>query len=141
MKLVRQIVLALGLIAAFICLTVFSSAEYPASNSNLKVTDDKLPLIGETFSGLDTILSYTDKIPLLKGAATTTETTTIVNHQIATTTKEADKKINNFLNKADIKGKEAELVNSVTTDSLKSVNFSDLFNRLKKALNRDWSRF
>ena len=140
MKFIRQIVLALGLLAAFICLTVLSSTEYSANNSNPKATNDKIPLISEAFSGLNTILSYTDKIPLLKGETATTTIKT-VNPQIATTTKEADKKINNILEKSDIKGKEAELVFDTTADSFKSITFSGLLDNLKKALNRDWFRF
>jgi len=140
MKLIRQIILALGLLAAFICLTVFSSTEYPANNSNSKAANDKLPFVSDAFSGLNTIISYTDKIPLLKVTAATTTIKT-VDSQIAPTVSETPQKINNILEKTDIKDKEAELIDGATIDSFRSFSFSDLLYRLKKVLNRDWSGF
>jgi hypothetical protein len=148
MKLVRQIVIALGLLAAFICLTVFSSTEYSPSHQgqadDLMTAGAKTPLVNNFFTGLERFFSVTDKIPLLKSPLATT---TITGADIKTANDLSDQVKNNLektdlsqLGKANIKQNGSKINVEIDVGGLASTTPSDFFDRIKKALSGDWSR-
>lgn len=135
MKLVRQIVLVLAFIAAFICLSVFSTVEYPANNPNLDATEDKLPLVKTFLANLDAILSLADKVPvkILPAAQTGNDYETKV-------IKEAYDKVTDVSNKTNITEKTTKQLFADTPGSTEFMDLDSFFNKIKNALSKDWFR-
>ena len=135
MKLIRQIVLLLAFVAAFICLSIFSTVEYPADNPNLNATEDKLPLVKNFLANLDTLLSLSDKVPVK-----VLPVTQIGDDYESKVIKEAYNKVNDTSDKTNITEKTTKQIFSDTASSTSSINLSNLFDRIKNALAKDWFR-
>lgn len=135
MKLVRQIVLVLAFIAAFICLSVFSTVEYPASNPNLDVTEDKLPLVKTFLANLDAVLSLADKVPVKVLPVAQTG-----NDYELRVIKEAYEKVNDVSNKTNITEKTTKELFNDTPGSTAFIDLDNLFGKIKDALSKDWFR-
>jgi predicted RNA-binding protein with RPS1 domain len=135
MKLIRQIVLLLAFISAFICLTVFSTVEYPADNPNLNATEDKLPLVKTFLANLDALLSLSDKVPVK-----VLPVTQIGDDYESRVIKEVYNKVNDTSDKTNITEKTTKQIFGETASSTAPIDLSNLFDKIKNALAKDWFR-
>ena len=133
MKLIRQIVLVIAFVAAFICLSVFSTVEYPADNPNLDLAEDKLPLVKTFLAGVDSVLSLADKFPLKVLPVTQTG-----NDYEAKVITEAYSKVHDTSNKTGSIEKTTEQLFGAASVSTGVMGFDNFFGKIKNALSKDW---
>jgi len=130
MGLIRRIVLALALVSAFICLSIFSASEYRADNVSLSSTEDKLPLVKIMLNDLGSLLRLADRIPAVSfkpGAQ--------INAAYDTDS------VQNAYNKiTNIKENSSSTPLDLASTSLRVVSDANIWQRLKEGLLKDWSR-
>ena len=137
MKFIRHIIIALAFIAVFIWVSVFYSTEYSGDKIDLSVTEDKSPAVKVALNGLSQLLSYADKIPMLNflpvakiGANYEIEATKDIYHDLKA----------NVENKYNVGEDVVSLAPVVVDSSIKSISWSDIVNKVKTALSKDWFR-
>lgn len=137
MKLIRQIIIGLAILAAFIIFSVFSIKEYTQEKTNLDSNEDKLPGVNVVLSSISSFLKWADKIPapeLLAVAKTEVEYNTEMAQDIYNN---ADHIVKNTpeINKENFKD-----LASITPENIKNTNWQDVFKKVKEALSKDWSQ-
>lgn len=137
MKFIRLIVVGLALLAAFACLSIFSTVTYTEEKTDLNSKEDKLPGVNIVLSSLSSFLHLADKIkapeflPIAK-------TEVDYNKEIAQDIYDnADMIVKNT---PEIKQENFQGLTSVTSETIKNTNWQELFKKVKDALSKDWSR-
>ena len=126
MKFIRHIIIALAFIAVFIWVSVFYSTEYSGDKIDLSVTEDKSPAVKVALNGLSQLLSYADKIPMLNFLPVAKD----IYHDLKA----------NVENKYNVGEDVVSLAPVVVDSSIKSISWSDIVNKVKTALSKDWFR-
>lgn len=137
MKLIRQVVIALALLAIFISLSVFSTVEYTGEEADLNNKEDKLPLVKAALTKFDDFLSVINNIPILGllpaakvGADYETETVKNIYNKVEDVSK------NNPNIKEEIP---AQLV-GIAAEELDNIDLVDLTTKVREILSKDWFR-
>jgi|GEM_PF-2304507 hypothetical protein len=141
MRFIRQIVLGLAVAAVFVYLSVFSMIEYRSGSVDFNAQKDRLPIATAVLSVLSQFMSAAEKIPLLNFLPATQVGG---DYDVKVAKETLDKYAQDAENKSNITEElptnlSLDLLNQATS-SVESVNFSELFDRLKASLSKDWFR-
>lgn len=135
MKLIRQIIIGLAFISALICVSVISVSEYSADKIDETATEDKLPIVKNTLSFIGPLLDNADKIPslnLLPAAKVGAD------YEMEAALDIYDRVKNASTSDLNISVKDLTLA---TNDSLKNIDFAEIFKRIAETLSKDLFRF
>ena len=121
MKFIRQIVIILALISAFICLTVFSGTQYTSNTVNLSSTEDKLPIVSIVLSKISEFLPYSNKILTISSSPEV---------------KDAYNQVNTAITPENVKP-----VLDIASSTAQNINWQDIPKRIEEILNKGLFRF
>lgn len=137
MKFIRLIVVGLALLAAFACLSIFSTVTYTEKNTDLNGKEDKLPGVNVILSSLSSLLQLADKIKapeFLPVAKTEVD----YNKEMAQDIYDnADRIVKNA---PEIRQENFQELANITPETIKNTNWRDFFKKINEALSKDWSR-
>ena len=141
MRFIRQIVLGLAVAAVFVYLSVFSMMEYRSGSVDFNAQKDRLPIATAGLSVLSQFMSVAEKIPLLNFLPAAKVGG---DYDVRVAKETLDKFAEDAENKSNITEElpsslSPDLLN-MATSSVESVNFEELFERIKTSLSKDWFR-
>jgi len=141
MRFIRQIVLGLAVAAVFVYLSVFSMIEYRSGSVDFNAKQDRLPIATTVLSVLGQFMSAAQKIPFLNFLP---EAKVGGDYDVQVAKDVVDKIASTAKNKSNVTEElpanlSPDLLN-LATSSVDSVNFSELFERIKANLSKDWFR-
>ncbi len=137
MKFIRLIVAGLALLAAFACLSIFSTVTYTEQNTDLNSKEDKLPGVNVVLSSLSSFLSLVDKIKapeFLPIAKTEVDYNMEMAQDIYNN---ADRIVKNA---PEIRQENFQELANITPETIKNTNWRDFFKKINEALSKNWSR-
>jgi hypothetical protein len=137
MKTIWKIILNAVLFLAFISLAIFSLVEYRGDKVGEVLKEDKLPIAKEAFLLLGKFFTYVEGASPLQLLPVVVddlkqETKVLVNID--------NKDINDAISKTNIQEEIASIKALKTNTSTVNIDFSEVINRLKDRLTKDWSR-
>lgn len=138
MKLIRQIIIGLAFISALICVSVISVSEYSADKIDESATEDKLPIVKNALSFVGPLLENADKIPslnLLPAAKVGAD------YEIGAALDIYDKAKNITPDDLNVSAQTSLNLANTANDSLKNVDFKEIFNRIQEILSKGLFRF
>lgn len=146
-KFIRQIVITLGLLAAFICLIVISVTKYSTpektntNNLNNQTIKEGPTIISSFLSAFDQFLAQPNKIPTVYNPLSITSDAAIVKQINDHTSGHQDgNKTNNPVKMANIKKNGSKIDIELSLPKVASTSPQDIFTRIKTALSGNWSR-
>lgn len=141
MRFIRQIVLGLAVAAVFVYLSVFSMIEYRNGSVDFNSQKDRLPIATTGLTVLSQLMSVAEKIPLLNFLpAAKVGGDYDVKVAKETLDKFAEDAENNSNIKEELPSSLSPDLLNLATSSVESVDFKELFERIKSSLSKDWFR-
>jgi len=126
MKLIRQIVIGLALLSAFICLTVFSETQYNSKDANLNISEDKLPIAKIVLTKLSEFLPYSDKILILSSSPEA---------------KDAYNQATDIAKNNNITPESVKPILDIASSTAQNINWQDIPKRIEEILSKGLFRF
>jgi hypothetical protein len=137
MKLIRQIVIGLALLSAFICLTVFSETQYNGKDTNLNITEDKLPIAKIVLAKLSEFLPYSDKIMALSSSPVAKDA---YNQASDIAKNNPNITPENIKPALDMASSSLKNTLDIASSSVQSTNWLEILNKIKAGLSKNWSQ-
>lgn len=141
MRSIWKIVYNLILILVFIILSIFSLIEYQGEPIADNVSEDKLPLAKTTFIKISYLISFLEKMPAIRLLPAVTSGADYEKQMLSIIDKG---QFGGIIDKTNITEKSDIIeVNSkfnMETGLAENPSLSDLWQRLKERLMKDWSR-